>query len=215
MNMKNIILIFVLFVYAFNLSAQTNSEKINNNVVKNIVLINKMPWEVLMSKNGDILAKLKDIPEYLKGYEKSTPLNEIKPTPIKEKTVIASSEVKTEVYKTYKETPSNIKKANHEESKYDSERLEVGFSLGSALLRDKQISFLNGIADRLNSDPNLTFKLFSFNREPDYRYYILSRRRVEAVLGYLKVKGVNINDQIIVKSTVKGKNNKIVFGVSR
>jgi outer membrane protein OmpA-like peptidoglycan-associated protein len=200
MNMKNIVKIIGLLFFVINLSAQSNSEQINKNVIKNVILINTSPWEVLMSKNGDILAKLQYLPDYLKGYDvdwKTDSNIEIKNKPV------AKVELKKEKTPLVKEPKIN----NTPENSYK----EIYFSTGSALLKSSQISQLNEIALKLTSNKNNIMKLYGFNSEPDYRSRILSKRRMDAVLAYLKIKGVNIDDQIIVGNTVNGQNNKIVF----
>jgi len=207
--MKNIMLIFVLFFCILSLSAQSNSQKVSKDVVKNVVLINKNPWEVLMTRNGDILAKLKDIPDYLKGVEDnpdapvadnlSYPKTIVKSTPV----TVSEPKINDEVLLNEMDRPDT--------PDFEDTKLEVVFNLGSALLTSKQINLLNSISSRLIADKSLKFNLFGFNSEPEYRFYILSKRRMDAVLSYLKVKGVDIDNQIIVNSSVKGKNNKIVF----
>ncbi len=212
--MKNIVLIFVLFFCTYNVFGQSNSEEINKSVVKNIVLINKNPWEVLMTKNGDILAKLKSKPNYLKGYETSSE-NYTPITPAYEKSVVVAK--KKEYAPVSNESVSKVetKVSNDKVSPIDEDRLQVTFNLGSALLSSDDITLLNKIAAELDADRNLKYNVFGFNSEPEYRFYILSKRRMDAVLSYLNVKGVDIDKQIIVNSAVKGKNNKIVFAPLR
>jgi len=200
MNMKNIMLIFVLSLCALQMTAQSNSESVKNSVVKNVVLLNESPWEVLMSKNGDILAKLKSKPEYLKGYEQGAK------SPIRSKDINSDVQIvkvapKPEVENTLISRDVAINNSHK----------EIVFKVGSALLSNKDINFLNGIAAELKNNPNTKIKLFSFGSEPSYRFYILSKRRLDAVLGYLKIKGVDIDNQIVVGSKVKGVSNKIVF----
>ncbi len=212
--MKNIVLIFVLFFCTHSLFSQTNSQKVNENVVKNVVLINKNPWEVLMTKNGDILAKLKDVPDYLIGFEKDSDLNIAKEMNGEKPQIVLSKPVVTA---TETKSASKERVISNEDfnSKMSDDRLEVVFNLGSALLNSNQISLLNEISKQLVSNRNLKYNIFGFNSEPEYRFYILSKRRMDAVLSYLKVKGVDIDNQIIVNSSVKGKNNKIVFAPTR
>lgn len=200
--MKNIILFFLLFIFASNAIGQSNSENVDNDVVKKVILIETNPWEVLMSLNGDVLAKLKHKPNYLKGYdadwkktEEFSNSNLVKVVPTKkEKVALASKE-------TLKFSDAPMK----------SEVKEIFFSTGSALLRSNEIALLNNIALKLKENRILKYKLFGFNSEPDYRFHILAKRRMDAVLGYLKIKGVDINRQIIVGSSVNGENNKVVF----
>ena len=202
--MKNIVIVFGVLLFAVTVSAQSNSEKIDRNVVKNVVLINTNPWEVLMSKNGDVLAKVQHLPDFLKGYEKSE--NKVEGVVIKESLnkdkvettpVVNAGFVKNTVEILMEESPQDIK--------------EVFFNIGSALMRSSQISLLNDMAVSLKADKNLKYKLYGFSNEPEYRSHILSKRRFDAVLAYLKIKAVDIDKQIIIGSSVNGENNKIVF----
>jgi len=213
--MKNIMLIFVLFFCVLSLSAQSNSQKVSKDVVKNVVLINKNPWEVLMTKNGDILAKLKDIPDYLKGVEEN-PIAPVAANPLYTETIVKSTLVTVSKPNSNDVAVLKENKINRPDTPdIKDARLEVVFNLGSALLTSNQINLLNSISSRLIADKSLKFNLFGFNSEPEYRFYILSKRRMDAVLSYLKVKGVDIDNQIIINSSVKGKNNKIVFAKAR
>ena len=212
--MKNIVLIFVLFFCTYNVFGQSNSEEINKSVVKNVVLINTNPWEVLMTKNGDILAKLKNKPNYLKGYE-TTSKNHTPITPVYENAVVVAKKKESILASDATVSKVETKVVNDKVLFLDEDRLQVTFKLGSALLSSKEIAFLNKIAAKLDADRNLKYNVFGFSSEPEYRFYILSKRRMNAVLSYLKVKGVDVDKQIIVNSAVKGKNNKIVFAPLR
>ena len=202
--MKNIVIVFIVILFAVTLSAQSNSEKIDRSVVKNVVLINTNPWEVLMSKNGDVLAKIQHLPNFLKGYEKSE--IKVEDVVIKEELKIVKAETTPVVNAGF---VKNIVEVSMEESPQDIK--EVFFNVGSALMRFSQISLLDEIAVSLNENKNLKFKLYGFSNEPEYRSHILSKRRFDAVLAYLKIKAVDIDKQIIVGSSVSGENNKIVF----
>lgn len=204
MNMKNIILFNLLFFLAFNAIGQSNTEKIDKDVVKNVILIETNPWEVLMSKNGDVLAKLKHKPNYLKGYDTDWKKNNIV---VNENTAI----VKVEPPKKEKITLETKEILKFSDTPLKSEIKEVFFKTGSALLRSNEITFLNAIALNLTQNKSMKYKLFGFNSEPDYRFHILAKRRMDAVMAYLKVKGVDLNNQIVIGSSVNGENNKIVF----
>ena len=183
-------------LFVLTLNAQTDTKIIEKNVVQNVVLINSMPWEVLMSRDGDILAKLKYLPDFLKGYdvnwEKDT--NYEPPVPIVNKAV------------------QNNDVANWQNNfNQDNKISEIYFHVGSALLKNKQIHELNVLAQKLNSNPSLVFRLFGFVHEPETRASILGKRRMDAVIAYLRIKGVDVDRQVIRGNVVNGQNNKIVF----
>ena len=155
-----------------------------------------------MSQNGDVLAKLKHKPNYLKGHDaewkkiktvSNSNIAKVAP-PKKEKIVLEPKEV-----------------LRFSDAPLKSEVQEVFFGTGSALLRSNEITFLNNIALKITQNKNLKYKLFGFNSEPDYRFHILAKRRMDAIMGYLKIKGVDLNKQIVVGSSVNGENNKVVF----
>ncbi len=179
----------------FTLNAQVTTSKIDKNIVQNVVLINSMPWEVLMSKDGEILAKLKYLPNYLKGYdlnwEKDT--NFEPPIPVK---VQAQKTMHSDIQNDFVNSAKNS---------------EIFFHVGSALLKSKQIQQLNELAQQLNSNPSMVVRLFGFTHEPETRSSILGKRRMDAVKAYLKIKGVDVDRQIVRGSNVEGENNKIVF----
>ncbi len=201
MNMKNIVKIFAIMLLAINVFSQTNSSDIDKNVVKNVVLINSSPWEVLMSKNGDILAKLTYLPDYLKGYDVDW----------KEDTNY-EPEIPLANKLNYKKQNLVLNKKEQKIDKTGINKIkEIYFSVGSALLSNRAIKDLNKIAESLNNNRKQTLRLFGFVNEPDSRYSILGKRRMDAVIAYLKIKGVNIDTQIIRGNNVKGQNNKIVF----
>ena len=194
--MKKIIEVFVLVLFVLTMNAQEDVGKNDKNVVQNVVLINSMPWEVLMSKGGDILAKLKYLPDFLKGYdvnwEKDT--NYEPPVPIVNKQVQNNNTF-------------NRQNDFNKENKFP----EIYFQVGSALLKNKQIQELNELAQKLISNPSLVYRLFGFVHEPETRASILGKRRMDAVMAYLRVKGVNVDRQVIRDNVVNGQNNKIVF----
>jgi outer membrane protein OmpA-like peptidoglycan-associated protein len=199
--MKNIVKIFIIMLLGANMFAQTNSQDIDKDVVKNVVLINSAPWEVLMSKNGDILAKLTYLPDYLKGYDIDWKNN----TNFEPAIPLANNTNHKKQIKALEKRYQNVDLSGLDKIK------EIYFSVGSALLSNKAINDLNNIALELNSNKNKVLRLFGFIHEPESRYSILGRRRMDAVIAYLKIKGVDIDNQIIRGNNVKGENNKIVF----
>ncbi len=181
--------------------AQSNSQDIDKNVVRNVILINSAPWEVLMSKNGDILAKLTYLPDYLKGYDVDWKEN----TNYEPDIPVASNINSLNQLKTFKKKEGVISNSGINKVK------EIYFRVGSALLSNNAINDLNIIAQKLNNNKDSVLRLFGFINEPESRSSILGKRRMDAVIAYLKIKGVNIDSQIKRGNSVKGKNNKIVF----
>jgi hypothetical protein len=204
MNMKKVlVLLLLLNICAFGYS-QTNSDKVKNNVFKRVILIDAVPTEVLMNRNGDILAKLNVLPDYLKAYETQDSLIDIsnvksEDISLAESNIIADNSLS--VIEAPKET-LNFK---------SSSNLEIKFKGGTAYIDPPQIQILNDMIYQLNSGGISAIKLFGFVNEPDYRSGILSQRRMEAILAYMKVKGVDIDNKVIVGNSVNGQNNKIVF----
>ena len=201
MNMKNIVKIFAVMLMAANMFSQTVKNDIDKNVVKNVVLINSAPWEVLMSKNGDILAKLNYLPDFLKGYD----VDWQEDTNYEPDIPIAG---KLDSKKQSVALNSHVSKVNNTGI---NKIQEVYFSVGSALLSNGAIRQLNQIANTLINDKNKTMRLFGFVNEPDSRYSILGKRRMDAVIAYLRIKGVDVDTQVKRGNNVKGQNNKIVL----
>ena len=201
MNMKNIVKIFAIMLFAANMFSQTVGGDIDENVVKNVVLINSAPWEVLMSKNGDILSKLTYLPDFLKGYD----IDWQEDTNYEPDIPVANK----------LNSQKQIFAANKEVEKVSNTGInkvqEVYFSVGSALLSNGAIRKLNEVAETLNNDKNKTMRLFGFVNEPDSRYSILGKRRMDAVIAYLRIKGVDVDTQVKRGNNVKGQNNKIVL----
>ena len=199
--MKNIVVMIILLLLGVNVFSQTNSQDIEKDVIKNVVLINSSPWEVLMSKNGDILAKLTYLPDFLKGYDIDWKEDtNFEPNIPLVKNVKSQNHVEAQGKKEQKFSKTGVNKIK-----------EIYFNVGSALLSNKAIADLNNLAQDLNNNRDNVLRLFGFINEPESRSSILGRRRMDAVIAYLKIKGVNIDTQIKRGNNVKGRNNKIVF----
>ncbi|MGE5354746.1 MAG: hypothetical protein ACM3PT_00770 [Deltaproteobacteria bacterium] len=198
--MKKVLVLLLLLSFGYYGFSQSNSEKVKNNVFKRVILIDAVPTEVLMNRNGDILAKLNVLPDYLKKFESQDSIIDISNVKIEEapvtesNTIIASAETNS---------PDFISKENPE--------LEIKFKGGTAYIDPPQIQILNNIISKLNSGLIQNVRLYGFVNEPAYRSSILSQRRMEAVLAYMKVKGVDIDTKVVVGSSVSAMNNKIVF----
>lgn len=212
MNMKKVIVILLLLSVWYIGHSQTNSDRLKNNVVKKIILIDQVPTEVLMNKNGDILAKLNVFPDYLKKYEVQDSVIDIS-------NVKVDSSEKLNIAIVANETPNtSIIGETAIPVNYDlnsSINPEIKFKNGTAFIDPSQIGILNNLIVQINNGLISNVKLYGFINEPVYRSSILSQRRIEAILAYMKVKGVDIDSRVIVGNSVNGLNNKIVMVASK
>jgi hypothetical protein len=198
MNMKKVLVVLLLLNVCYFGYSQTNSDKVKNNVFKKVILIDAVPTEVLMNRNGDILAKLNVLPDYLKAYETQDSIIDISNVKIENTSVAENLQAEKELVKENLSFKSNT-------------NLEIKFKGGTAYIDPSQIQILNDLIYHLNSGSIQAIKLFGFINEPDYRSGILAQRRMEAILAYMKVKGVDIDNKVILGNSVSGQNNKIVF----
>lgn len=212
MNMKKVIVILLLLSVWHIGHSQTNSDRLKNNVVKKIILIDQVPTEVLMNKNGDILAKLNVLPDYLKKYEVQDSVIDISNVKVENSEVLNTAIVANETPNTpiIAETAAPV---NYEMN--SSINPEIKFKNGTAFIDPSQIGILNNLIVQINSGLISNVKLYGFINEPVYRSSILSQRRIEAILAYMKVKGVDIDSRVIVGNSVNGQNNKIVMVASK
>ncbi len=203
--MKKIILSAVLVCFFVQTQAQSEVNSLNRELINNIILINSSPWQVLMDSQGDILSKLSQKQRYLEGYEQDFYILQNQD---REDSNFVSQDYSGEVA-----SPTSFQEVKNKVFLAESERdLEVNFKKGSATIIESDIRVLNIIAKDLQNNPSKKFKVFSFNNEPVNRYYILSQRRLDAVLKYLSIRGVDTQSQLIlVNSSVRGQSNKIVF----
>jgi hypothetical protein len=204
MNMKKVLVVLLLLNVCYYGYSQTNSDKLKNNVFKRVILIDAVPTEVLMNRNGDILAKLNVLPDYLKAYETQDSVIDISNVRIEDITLGETSLI-ADNHVVFAEAPKENLSFN------DNSNLEIKFKGGTAYIDPPQIQILNSMINELTLGRTKAIKLFGFVNEPDYRSAILSQRRMEAILAYMKVKGVDIDSKVIVGSSVSGQNNKIVF----
>lgn len=212
MNMKKVIVVLLLLSVWYIGHSQTNSDRLKNNVVKKIILIDQVPTEVLMNKNGDILAKLNVLPDYLKKYEVQDSVIDISNVKVESSEVLNTAIVANETPHApiIAETSAPV---NYEMN--SSINPEIKFKNGTAFIDPSQIGILNNLIVQINSGLISNVKLYGFINEPAYRSSILSQRRIEAILAYMKVKGVDIDSRVIVGNSVNGQNNKIVMVASK
>jgi hypothetical protein len=205
MNMKKVLVVLLLLNVCYYGYSQTNSDKLKNNVFKRVILIDAVPTEVLMNKNGDILAKLNVLPDYLKAYETQDSIIDISNVRTEDITLVETSIIADNNNEVIPEAPKENLSFNN------NSNLEIKFKGGTAYIDPPQIQILNSMINELTLGRTKAIKLFGFVNEPDYRSAILSQRRMEAILAYMKVKGVDIDSKVIVGSSVSGQNTKIVF----
>ncbi len=212
MNMKKVIVLLLLLSACYIGNSQSNSDRLKNNVVKKIILIDQVPTEVLMNKNGDILAKLNVLPDYLKKYEVQDSVIDISNVKVESTEILNTTIVANEtsaspgIFETSNPVNSDLNSSNNQ---------EIKFKIGTAFIDPSQISILNDLINQINNGLISNIKLYGFINEPVYRSTILSQRRMEAILAYMKVKGVDIDNSVVIGNSVNGQNNKIVLVASK
>ena len=200
----------------FTLLCSVNLFAQQQRVIKDGVLLNVEPYEVLMTPNGDILSKIRHLPDYLKSLEK------IERQFVN--TELASREVKREVPGTIntKELTSDEvtqdKLNENEVVPFAAEAIpktghyEVIFSKGTATLTSLALNTLNKLAEELKQNPDQRIQVFGFKNESPMVASLLAKRRQDACVAYLRIKGVDVDNQVSKGSVTQGTSNKIVFG---
>ena len=195
---KQFLTLAIIFtISSITLNGQNQTDNDNAQTIRRVVLLNSNPWEVLMSRNGEIMAKLKYLPDYFDSVD--------------EKWKKEWQEEKKDIYPEVVNSETQYQNTNNEDVNSAEEFGDIYFLSGSALLRKKQIQTLNKIAKKLKENKNLQLKLLGFTNEPDLIATVLGKRRMDAVVTYLKIKGVDIDNQVKRGSTVKGVNSKVVY----
>jgi outer membrane protein OmpA-like peptidoglycan-associated protein len=210
----NRLLILSVLVMSLLFTVQINAQ--NTRVIKDVVLLNIEPYEVLMNDKGDIIAKVRHLPDYLKSSDdykgekvntevaqregkRDIPggISDVAVKPMEEKQVQANVGEEVEYQ------PTVIKANGH---------FEVNFAKGTATLNNKAIATLNELAQVLQQYPEKKIQVFGFKNEPAIVASLLSKRRQDACIAYLRIKGVDIDRQVRKGSVTEGASNKIVFG---
>jgi outer membrane protein OmpA-like peptidoglycan-associated protein len=186
-------------------------------VIRDVVLLNIEPYEVLMNEDGDIIARVRHLPDYLKSTE------ELKKTRVA--TEIASREPKRQmggdvnpsIVKSVSESEAENTQMqtfpeNNPDDRATEDFYEVVFAKGTATLSSQAITVLNELAAVLNNDPGKKIQVFGFKNEPAMVASLLAKRRQEACIAYLRIKGVDVDGQVTKGSVTEGVSNKIVFG---
>jgi len=205
MNKYSINIIFAIAIL-FSSTAYGQERRI----IRDVILLNVQPYEVLMTENGDVVAKLKHIPNYMESDivipKIETKSSVIPATKVKKQVMIAQEEPETKKYVAPKRL---VSKPNFESFK---EYYEIDFTKGTATLSSSVLKTLNELADVLKSNPDKKVQVFGFENESPIVASLLSKRRIDACVTYLKIKGVAVHNQVFKGSITKGTTNKVVFG---
>ena len=183
----------------------------NQRVIRDVVLLNVEPYEVLMTEEGDILSKIRHLPNYLKSaqkVEKKVIKSEIASKVEEESKTLAKAEAKSEKTNQFKE-----KRITRAQSVDFKDHYEIKFNDRTATLTNVALKTLDELSTFLKTNPDQKVQVFGFENESPQLAALLSKRRRDACIAYLKIKGVRVEDQIIRGSITKGTYNKIVFGL--
>ena len=187
----------------------TNAQ--DNRVIRDVILLNVQPYEVLMTKEGDVVAKIRHIPNYLTSGEKVKPAS-VNPSLAAgtETRPVEPEEQGTQV--SDRDDPSHPYASNGQDMLPKFDYFEVIFSKGTATLSAESLSTLNELATMLKANPGKMVQMFGFQNETPLVATLLSKRRQDACVAYLKIKGVQVSKQVLPGNVTEGTNNKIVFG---
>lgn len=196
------------------LSVQLNAQQ--QRVIKDVVLLNVEPYEVLMTEEGNIITKVRHLPNYLNSLEL------IEDQKVETGIVARSSEeriipgevalVKEKYSPETRSDDQDIPVIDKPAAPLFEDHYEVSFTKGTATLSDRAITTLNELANILNQNPEQKIQVFGFKNEEPMVASLLAKRRQDACIAYLRIKGVNIESQITKGSVTDGTSNKIVFG---
>lgn len=210
--MKKVLFALLLFSAISVTYSQSNSDQVNKNIIKKVILIDNAPYEVLMNSNGDIVAKLSYLPDYLKAFEEGTitldSLNELEDSDNLKKIDL------TDIHSEVAIQTTNTKLDSKSETLI-GDKVDITFKGSTALLESEQIKILNDVIVNLKSGNIKSIKLFGFVNEPEYRSAILSERRMQAIMAYLKIKGIDIDKMVQNQNTVEAHNNKVVIAYEK
>ena len=183
----------------------------NDRVIRDVVLLNVEPYEVLMTMNGDIVAKIRHMPDYLKSAE-LVPAKSIDPEILAEHDPSFDDVPPTELSQNQTTAPAQVKAPMTPEVIIAPGHYEVLFAKGTATLSADGLQTLNDLATELKSDPEKKVQLFGFRNESAMVASLLTKRRQDACISYLKIKGVHVDKQVLRGNVTEGTSNKIVFG---
>jgi hypothetical protein len=205
----NKLIMYVCLVFASLVVVDASAQR--QRVIRDVVLLDREPYEVLMSENGDIISRIMHLPNYL------TSAGFIEQQVTSDEPLVKSNEQKVdEINQDLAKNiivPKNARvvKPVTKSPEY-KDYYEIEFAQGTATLSAKSIAILNELAKMLHANPNQKVQVFGFQNESPIIALLLSKRRRDACIAYLKIKGVRIDRQISKGSITEGANNKIVFG---
>ena len=194
--MNKLFLVLVLAFSIVSVFAQVKDHREYPGSMKKIILIDTVATEVILNKNGDILAILRTIPDYFDDDEIEVEIT----TGINTEEISSVEIIAAEKDARKAPMPSN-----------ELFNLEITFKSKTAYIDPLQITYLDRIIADLNSGRIDKVRLFSFVNEPYHLSRLLAERRLEAVTTYMKIKGIDVDSRVIIENAVEGRNNKIVF----
>jgi len=213
MNRLKIIIALLLILF---LRPQGQAQ--DQRVIRDVILLDRQPFEVLMSENGDILSKIRHLPDYLRSPELVPKQVTRSDEPLAEKTPrvkpqeIEDSPEQSSVPLVKLQPARQIVAPVTAQGEF-KEYYEINFTAETATLSSTAISTLNELAIILNANPSQRVQVFGFQNESPLIAMLLSKRRRDACIAYLKIKGVRVDKQITRGSITQGVTNKIVFGL--
>ncbi|HAQ37315.1 MAG TPA: hypothetical protein PLU49_07560 [Saprospiraceae bacterium] len=186
-------------------------------VIQDVILIDIQPFEVRMTEDGNIIDTLKYLPDYFKEYE----TRKEKKQNAREPLFIAAQGNEPKVQDTpipevkvnIKELVSIAETADFQVQTDFPDQYNVFFDQGKATLTYEGIAVLDQLAAHLLSQPQISVIAITFFYEPVTIAQLLSQRRRDACVSYLKIKGVNVDEQVVKGSISQSQVNKVYFGL--
>jgi len=206
--MKTIFLglnLFVFLLASYSMTAQ------HQRTIRDVVLLNVEPFEVLMTENGEIITKIRHIPNYLNLEKKIQALSIKSEIALNPKVESQKEVIAADIVSPFKKIEKRVVSQTVPNGNF-KEYYEIEFTPGTATLSSRAIASLNELATVLQSNPDRKVQIFGFQNEAPLLASLLSKRRRDGCVAYLKIKGVNTREQLRLGSITKGANNKIVFG---
>ncbi len=202
--------IICLFLFFYN-SGQ------GQRIIQDVILIDVEPYEVRMTEKGKIIDRLNYLPDYFKEYEarkgKTPATVETPDLAVQTPETHAGNQMIPEVKVTIKET-AELENAQKPEEEFNfPNQYNIFFEQGKATLTNESISVLDQLANHLLSQPNISVIAITFYYEPVTIAQILSQRRRDACISYLKIKGVDVDEQVVQGSISQSQVNKVYFGL--
>jgi outer membrane protein OmpA-like peptidoglycan-associated protein len=201
--------LFILIWYAGN----------GQKIIQDVILIDIEPYEVRMTEDGKILDRINYLPNYFKDYEAKKGKTYMLP---ESNIIVAQSLGKEELPSEDPPIPEvkvNIKETIELEKqevvveKSFPNQYNVFFEQGKATLSNDGINVLDQLAEHMLSQPDVNVIAITFFYEPVTIAQLLSQRRREACISYLKIKGVDVDEHVVKGSISQSQVNKVYFGL--